>query len=170
MWGYLSKSRSKRSKPSHYTFWLIISQPDQKVHNIKFYTIRFRVLKISDKVWINNFPWFRNYSVSCKAGFLRFFHTFLRITQEPLNSFKIWLFQMKERFKTYQNKCKFHLKTNCIRFKHDRLGQIDRFWPDFFLKTGPGQAKNGWLKQFRHEYYFSTKKKKLFVSFFTSHK
>ena len=51
---------------------------------------------------------FRSYSFFCKDGFLPFLHTFLRITQEPLNLFKIWLSHMKERLKTYQHHYMFY--------------------------------------------------------------
>ena len=38
------------------------------------------------------------------------FHTFSRVFQESLNIFKIWILNMKEHHKTYQNLCGFYWK------------------------------------------------------------
>ena len=48
--------------------------------------------------------------ILCFNFFSRYFHKFLQVTQEPLNIFKIGLFQTKERIKTYQKKYSFNLK------------------------------------------------------------
>ena len=46
----------------------------------------------------------------CENRFLPFLHTFLPITQEPLNILKIWLSHVKERSKIYQNHYRFYFK------------------------------------------------------------
>ena len=60
-----------------------------------------------------------------------YFHTFLGITQKSLNISEIWLFQMEEHKKIYQNRLP---KVNNYFF-----GQIDRFTHCYFFgKSGQG--------------------------------
>ena len=58
---------------------------------------------------------------------------FLRITNEPRNIFQIWLIHMEERHKIYQGHVRFDLKKK-NKYETDRLGQLDSFSPNVFLK------------------------------------
>ena len=70
---------------------------------------------------------------------MSYFHSPLRITHEPLNISKIWLFHMKEHHKTYQKYYRLYLKNNFYKVKIYFSGQIDLFSVDFFFWK-PGQG------------------------------
>ena len=74
-----------------------------------------------------------------KTVFLPLLHTFLRITQEPLNIFKIWLSYVKGSSKTYQNHYSFYFKNKFYEvwiwvFRSNR----PIFTLFFFGKSGQG--------------------------------
>ena len=113
---------------------------------------------------------FRSYSFFCKDGFLPFLHTFLRITPKPLNTFKIWLSHMNERLNTNLNHYRFHFKNKFYKVKSDFLGSILPIFTLLFRKIGPSQAYYRWFTQYKLVYNFFSKKLRLFVPWFRSHK
>ena len=60
------------------------------------------------------------------------------IIQEPLNTYKIQMFHIKDSHKTYQNQNGF--------------GQIDRFLPNFFSEIRAGRAQFCLFRPFKLQY------------------
>ena len=88
-----------------------------------------------------------------------FLHIFLRITQEPLNIFKISLSHVTESLRQIRITIGFILKISFIMYKTNFLGQNDRFSPYFFsIISGQGRAYYGSIMQFMLEHKFSGKK------------
>ena len=110
------------TRTHHNAFWRVISQSVQwyKLETLTQLSNLFQKCRVN--FWTKTLVWFRNYNVFRKAGFLLFFHTFLRIFQEPI----------KESLNIYQNKYGFYLKN---RF----LVKSTSFHLNFFFwKSGQG--------------------------------
>ena len=115
--------------------WRVISQSVLKIQTWNLKKNWVPVLYCRIKYWIKIFVNFRIRAFQYSQFFFAFFHTFLRLTQAPVNIFKFWLIHMKDRFKPIIISIGLIFKINFIGCKFEFFAPNDHFSPDFFWNS-----------------------------------